>query len=107
MDLDLGKIAASEKHLTGLRDTLATKNKKDAEFDKAAKEFVSMFISEMLSHMFSTTEVDPMFGGGQSEEIWRDMMVEEYSKNIAASGGIGLSDAIKAQMIKMQETQNR
>ncbi|MBU6234478.1 MAG: rod-binding protein [Alphaproteobacteria bacterium] len=74
-----------------------------AEIDNAANEFEGMFLSEMLSHMFETTGVDPMFGGGESEETWRGMMVDEMGKQIAKSGGLGLSDPIKAEMIKLQE----
>ncbi len=77
------------------------------EVDAAAKNFEGMFISEMMSHMFETTPVDSEFGGGQAEETWRGMLVEEYSKKIVDSGGFGMSDAIKAQMIAMQEEHNK
>jgi len=77
------------------------------EVNEAAKNFEGMFISEMMSHMFETSPVDSEFGGGQAEETWRGMMVEEYSKKIVASGGLGMSDAIKAQMIAMQEEHNQ
>ncbi len=66
-----------------------------------------MFLSEMLSHMSNTTEVDPLFGGGEAEETWRGMLTEEYSKEIVKAGGFGMSDAIKAQMIAMQEEGNK
>jgi peptidoglycan hydrolase FlgJ len=81
--------------------------KKLDEIDKSAKEFEGLFLSEMVSHMFDTIGVDPMFGGGAGEETWRSMLVEEYSKQIVNTGGIGLSDAIKTQMIHMQEAANK
>lgn len=73
------------------------------EIDAAAKEFESVFISQMLEHMFAGVETDPVFGGGQSEKIYRSMQVQEYGKIITEAGGIGVTDAIKAEMIKLQE----
>jgi Rod binding domain-containing protein len=87
------------------QSTLSPK-KLDA-IEKSAKEFEGMFLSEMVSHMFDTVAVDPMFGGGEGEETWRGMLVDEYSKHIVQNGGIGLSDAIKIQMIQMQEAADK
>jgi flagellar protein FlgJ len=82
----------------------ATKQPKNIEeIDAAAKEFESVFISQMLNHMFAGIETDDVFGGGQSEKIYRSMQIQEYGKIITESGGIGVTDAIRAEMIKLQE----
>jgi hypothetical protein len=39
------------------------------------------------------------------KQIYKSMMIEEYGKLISANGGIGLSNAVKAEMIAMQEQQ--
>lgn len=70
--------------------------------DKAAKEFEGMFISEMLNHMFSGIEVDPEFGGGHGEEMFRSLLVNEYGKQIASGPGIGIASKVKEVMIAMQ-----
>lgn len=69
----------------------------------ASKDFEAMFVSEMLGHMFSGVDVDPEFGGGKGEEMFRSMMVEEYGKMIAKGPGIGVSDQIQRAMIELQE----
>jgi len=74
-----------------------------AQIDAAARDFESVFVSEMLKPMFETVEVDSEFGGGEAEETWRGLMVQEYGKKIVNAGGIGLADDIKAKMIEMQE----
>lgn len=71
--------------------------------DKAAKEFEAMFISEMMSHMFSGLEVDPMFGGGHGEEMFRGFLIQEYGKQAAQGQGFGLADQLKSMMIQMQQ----
>lgn len=75
----------------------------DAKMEEVAKEYESVFLSQMLTHMFEGIETDSMFGGGQAEEVYRSMMIQEYGKAMAEAGGIGLSGALKSEMIAMQE----
>lgn len=77
--------------------------KNDAAVTKAAKDFEAVFLTEMLKPMFEGIEVDDRFGGGKGEEVFRGFMLEEYGKEFARRGGIGLADHIKEAMLKMQE----
>ncbi|AUN33460.1 rod-binding protein [Niveispirillum cyanobacteriorum] len=70
---------------------------------KAAQEFEAVFLSQMLGQMWQGVEADDTFGGGEAENTWRGMMVEEYGKQIAKAGGVGIADDVKAAMIRMQE----
>lgn len=70
---------------------------------KASEDFEAMFVSEMLRPMFEAQEVDATFGGGQAEKIYRSMMVDEYGKAIAKSGGIGIAKHVQAELMKLQE----
>lgn len=74
-----------------------------AKIEDAAKEFEAVFITEMMRPMFEAIEVNETFGGGKGEEMFRGMMLDEYGKMIADTGNFGLSDSIKAHMIKIQE----
>jgi len=74
-----------------------------ARFRKVAEDFEAVFISEMMRPMFENIQAEAPFGGGPSEDIWRNMQIDEYGKAIAKSGGIGIADAVMDQMIKMQE----
>lgn len=79
---------------------------KGADLNKlrdTAQDFEAVFLSQMLKPMFEGLETDGMFGGGQAEEMWRSLMVDEYGKSIAKSGGIGIADAVMSEMIRMQE----
>ena len=71
--------------------------------EKAAKDYESVFISQMLGAMFSGIKSDGVTGGGQGEEMFRSLMINEYGKSIAAQGGFGLADQMKAQLLKHQE----
>ena len=77
-----------------------------ARAEKAAKDYESVFISQMLGAMFSGIKSDGITGGGQGEEMFRSLMINEYGKSIAAQGGFGLADQMKAQLLKHQEVQD-
>lgn len=69
------------------------------------KQFETMFISQMLQHMFEgiKTEEGP-FGGGHAEAMFRPMLLEEYAKMITnRPGGIGLADQVTRTLLRNQE----
>ncbi|WP_282607964.1 rod-binding protein [Pelagibius sp. Alg239-R121] len=83
---------------------LATKSAQKLENAKqAAEDFEAVFIAQMLGPIFDTLETDGPFGGGPSEKIYRSLMVQEYGKSIAKSGGIGISDSVQREILKLQE----
>lgn len=81
----------------------AAKTKDVAKITQAAKDFEAMFITEMMKPMFEDIKPDPFFGGGKGEEIFQGFMLEEYGKLMAETGQLGIADAVKAEMLKMQE----
>ncbi|MBI4183089.1 MAG: rod-binding protein [Proteobacteria bacterium] len=74
-----------------------------AKVREVAVEFEAVFLSEMLQHMFAGLPVDPLFGGGPGEEMYRGLLVEEYGKLLARSGGVGIADALQREVLRMQE----
>lgn len=75
-----------------------------ARFDAAAQDFEAVYISEMIKPMFNTVKTDPLFGGGKAEDTFKSLLMQQYGRKIAETGGIGLAQAVKAEMIRMQET---
>ncbi len=70
---------------------------------KAAKEFESVFITNMLENMYTGIEAEEPFGGGHAEKIYRSMQIAEYGKEISKNGGLGLSDHIYRELLATQE----
>ncbi len=73
-----------------------------AQNARTAQEFESVFLSQMLQPMFDGLKTDGTFGGGFAEEIYRGLMLENIGRDMAATGGIGLADAVMAEMVRMQ-----
>ena len=84
-----------------------TQAKNIEEVRAAAQDFEAMFLSQMMNYMFSSLKTDGPFGGGKGEEVFRSLMVDEYGKQIANAGGLGLSDDLTQAMLKLQEAQSQ
>lgn len=92
---DLKPISHDTRVAAPSRDAQAVK---DMELKKAVADFESLLISQMLKAMRETVDKDSLFGGGRAEEIYTSMLDDELSRNIASSGGIGLSDILLSQL---------
>lgn len=103
MDVISGQIAQTVNGISMGKTAQALQNTSKA--DKAAQDFEAVYISQMITPMFAGIETDGMFGGGNAENIYRSMMIDEYGKMIAQSGGIGLADSVKASILEMQAQQ--
>jgi len=74
------------------------------EIRRAAEEFESVFLSEMLAPMFESLDTDGLGGGGSGEQIFRPMLVERYAESISRAGGVGIADSIMRELMRLQET---
>ncbi len=83
-----------------------TKNASHEEIRKTAEDFETMMISQMLRPMFAGLKTEAPFGGGHAEEMWRSVMIDELGKEMTKAGGIGVTDQVMREMIKMQEDGN-
>ena len=70
---------------------------------KTAVEFEGVFLGLMLKEMFSGVQSESEFTGGFGEEMFRDMLSEQYAQTIADTGGIGLADSIYREVLALQE----
>lgn len=103
MNADLNVQTASMAMNNGTAAAQAALGTRNATAQKAATEFESVFLSQMLGHMFSGIESDEEFGGGAGENMFRSLMIDEYAKKITAGGGIGLADNVLKELVKTQE----
>ncbi len=76
-----------------------------SKIKKAAENFEASFLSVMLAQMFKGVETEAPFGGGQGEEMFKSFFTDAVAKQVARSGGIGLSATVEREMLKMQGLQ--
>ncbi|MEQ1789110.1 MAG: rod-binding protein [Rickettsiales bacterium] len=81
----------------------SVKNMSAEKADIVSKDFESLFISQMLEQMFGESSGSNAFGTSDTDEVYKGLMVQEYGKIISQSGGIGIAQNIKAELLKQQE----
>jgi peptidoglycan hydrolase FlgJ len=70
---------------------------------KTGQDFEAFFLSQVFEHMFAGVETDPVFGGGNGETVYRSLLLQQYSKVAAKSGGVGIADAVQREILRAQE----
>ncbi len=68
-----------------------------------ATEFEQVYLSTMLKQMFAGLSTEAPFGGGQAEETWRGLLVEQYADTMSKAGGVGIADAVYRDLLGVQE----
>ena len=71
---------------------------------KTGEDFEAFFLSQVFEHMFSGVGTDTMFGGGNGETVYRSLLLQEYSKVAAKSGGLGIADTVQREILRAQES---
>jgi len=67
---------------------------KEEDIKAVSREFESLFINQLFKSMRRTIPKSDWLNGGLKQEIFEDMLYDEYSKKISHAGGIGLGDMV-------------
>jgi len=73
------------------------------QINKTSQDFEAVFISQVLQNMFGESVGSEAFGSEETGDIYKSMMMNEYGKLIAKSGGMGIADLVKKELLKQQE----
>ena len=84
---------------------LGTSAAKQVPIDKnsplyhASQDFEALFIKQMLDVMRKTIhKEDDLLGGGIGQDVYEDMLYNEYAKKMAATAQFGLAETIYRQV---------
>ena len=75
-----------------------------AKLKASAEDFEAFFVTHAFEDMYGDLSSDPLFGGGEAENIFRSFLLQEYGKQVAKTGGIGVSDMVQKQLLQLQES---
>ncbi|WGD55500.1 flagellar assembly peptidoglycan hydrolase FlgJ [Bradyrhizobium sp. CB1650] len=73
-----------------------------AKAQKTATDFEGMFLNAMFSQMTSGLKGEGPFGNTTGTGVWRSMLTEQYSKNFANAGGVGVASEVYRTLILQQ-----
>ena len=68
----------------------------------SAQDFEAVFLNSMFSQMTSGIKGEGPFGDTPGTGVWRSMQTEQYSKNFAKAGGVGISNDVFRTLILQQ-----
>ena len=66
-----------------------------------AREFEAVFLGQMTKLMMESIEPGD-FSGGHGEEMFRGILAEDLGREMAKGRGIGLSDKVMAEIVRLQ-----
>jgi flagellar protein FlgJ len=89
-----------ERSLEGSGKTTQSDNNADesAKLKGVAKDFESIFVGIMLKSMRDSVQKSGLLDGGNGEDIFRELLDQEYSKSISAQGDSSIATAIEREM---------
>lgn len=76
-----------------------------AKARKQADEFETVFLEQVTQQLFATPEgtEGPLGENGAGAGIFKSQLTQQYAKQIQKAGGLGLSDQIMRDLLRVQE----
>ncbi|MCW7481635.1 rod-binding protein [Leptospira kanakyensis] len=94
----MGKVSSSSLRVPqNIREEIKEDPYRKKLYD-ASVEFESVFVKMMLKEMKNSVHKEKLIDGGYAEEIFEDMLYDEYAKNISQNESMGLAEEIYKQM---------
>jgi Rod binding domain-containing protein len=90
--------AAKQVQGSGAQIAAGVKIDKKSPLYDQCRDFESIFVKMMLGEMQKTVHKGELMNGGYAEEIFQDMLNEEYSKSMAKSADFGIADSLYRQL---------
>jgi flagellar protein FlgJ len=72
---------------------------------EATQEFESLFVAHLLQSMRSTVPESGLLASGSGQRIFREMLDQELSRQVACSGGFGIGELLYRQLGGEQQSQ--
>jgi peptidoglycan hydrolase FlgJ len=75
----------------------------DQEIERAATDFESLLLQQMLQSMWSTVPQNGMLTGSREETLYRDMLNEQLAQSMAENQSLGIKELIARDMRKSEK----
>ena len=90
--------AASQVQGLGARIADSRPVDKQSPLYEQCREFEAIFSKMLLKEMRNTVDKSGLVNGGWAEDVFQDMLDDEYSKNMARTANLGLADMLYRQL---------
>jgi len=103
--IDTARFQIAAQATGAVADAAQTPGRSASSIKDTAKAFEAVFLNTMLQSMFTGLGDGGSWGAGLGSDAWQGMLIEEFSKNIAAAGGIGIAATVERELLAFQEFQ--
>jgi Rod binding domain-containing protein len=69
----------------------------------AARDFEAIFLNSMFQSMETGIQGEGPFGGAGGGGVWRSMLTDQYARQIAKAGGVGIAAHVYQSLLAHQE----
>jgi flagellar protein FlgJ len=90
--MEIAKIGSSSPVIGGAGGNSPT------TLREATQQFESLFVSQLLKSMRATVPESHLFGSESSQNVFREMLDQEFASRAADSGGIGIGEMLYRQL---------
>lgn len=81
-------------------EVVDNKESEKKRLKEVSQDFEALMINQMLKEMRKTVNKSELINGGVAEEIFEDMLYDEYAKEFSKTKSFGLAETIYNQMEK-------
>lgn len=94
--INQAQSSIGQSHMQGIENLAhrdpSTFSEKDLR--NTSREFESLFVQQLYKSMRKTVPKDKWLNGGLKQDIFQDMLYEQYAKETSQAGGLGLGDMV-------------
>jgi flagellar protein FlgJ len=99
-----GKVSSSQVvKPINIKEEITADPYRKKVFD-ASVEFESIFVNMMLKEMRKTVPKNGLITGGHAEEIFEDLLYDEYAKEISKNSSLGIAEQIYESLTRSLPT---
>ena len=92
------RIRAASSSANGASTQRLTGHREEARLREVSREFEALFIKQMLDTMRKTIQKSDLNDGGFAEEIYEDMLYDQYAQTMAKTKSFGIAKMLYNQL---------
>ena len=92
------RAAAVRKAASALSGASERKIDKDSKLFQACQDFEAIFLKQMLNVMRKTVNKGELLNGGFAEDVFEDMLYDEYAKKMVKNSQFGFSEMLYREL---------
>ena len=100
--LDAAHAAAAANAARAISAAGTAKFGAHAKARAVSQDFEAMFLNSMFSQMTAGLKGEGPFGDTPGTGVWRSMLTEQYSRQFAKAGGVGIASEVYRTLILTQ-----